>query len=89
MFHVIGYLVLGGLSGWIAGHFMSGHAFGWWADVAVGLVGGLIGGVVFSNVFGTLHFAGVGEALAAILFACALVSLLHIARPQGLERAQS
>jgi uncharacterized membrane protein YeaQ/YmgE (transglycosylase-associated protein family) len=87
MLHVIGYLVLGGLAGWLAGHLMSGHAFGWWGDVLVGLVGGLIGGVVFGDVFGTLRFAGVGEALAAVFVALALVSVLHVVRPQGLAQA--
>jgi uncharacterized membrane protein YeaQ/YmgE (transglycosylase-associated protein family) len=87
MLHEIMYLVLGGLTGWIAGHLMSGHAFGWWGDLLVGLAGGLIGGVVFENVFGTLRFAGVGEALAAVLVACALVSVLHLVRPQGMAQA--
>jgi uncharacterized membrane protein YeaQ/YmgE (transglycosylase-associated protein family) len=87
MLHGIMYLVLGGLAGWIAGHLMSGHAFGWWADLVVGLAGGLIGGIVFENVFGTVRFAGVGEALAAVFVACALVSVLHVVRPQGLAQA--
>lgn len=87
MLHGILYLVLGGLAGWIAGHLMSGHAFSWWGDVLVGLAGGLIGGLVFERVFGTLRFAGVGEALAAILVACTLVSVLHLVRPQGLAQA--
>ena len=87
MLHVIMYLVLGGLVGWIAGHLMSGRAFGWAGDMILGLVGGLIGGLIFERVFGTLRFAGVGEALAAILVACALVSVLHLVRPGGLAPA--
>lgn len=83
------YLVLGGLSGWIAGYLMTGRAFEWYGDLAAGLVGGLIGGLVFQRVFGTLRFAGVGEALAAIFLACALVSILHLVRPQGMARAAS
>lgn len=87
MLHTLMYLVLGGLAGWIAGHLMSGHAFGWYGDLILGLVGGLIGGFVFGDFFGTLRFAGVGEALAAIFFACLLVSILHVVRPQGLAPA--
>ena len=87
MLHAIMYLVLGGLAGWIAGHLMSGRAFSWYGDLILGLAGGLIGGLVFGDFFGKLRFAGVGEALAAIFFACALVSILHLVRPQGVAPA--
>lgn len=87
MLHTIMYLVLGGLVGWIAGHLMSGRAFGWYGDLILGLIGGLIGGLIFQHVFGTLRFAGVGEALAAVFVACALVSVLHLVRPRGLAPA--
>ncbi|MBO0701956.1 MAG: GlsB/YeaQ/YmgE family stress response membrane protein [Candidatus Dormibacteraeota bacterium] len=83
MLHVLMYLVLGGLAGWLAGHLMSGRAFSWYGDLVLGLVGGLIGGLLFEHVFGTLRLAGVGEALAAVFVACALVSVLHLVRPQG------
>ncbi|MGH7921305.1 MAG: GlsB/YeaQ/YmgE family stress response membrane protein [Candidatus Dormibacteraceae bacterium] len=87
MLHAILYFVLGGLAGLVAGHLMSGHAFGWIGDAVVGIVGGLIGGLVFGAVFGTIRFAGVGEALAAIFFACLLTAILHLARPQTVARA--
>lgn len=87
MLHVIVYLILGGLAGWVAGHLMSARAFGWWGDLILGLVGGLIGGLIFERVFGTLRYAGVGEALAAVFVACAVVSVLHLVRPQGLAPA--
>ncbi len=89
MLHVIMYLVLGGLAGWIGGHLMSARAFGWPGDLILGLIGGLIGGLIFERVFGTLRFAGVGEALAAIFVACALVSILHLVRPRGLAPASA
>lgn len=87
MLHVIMYLVLGGLAGWVAGHLMSARAFGWWGDLILGLLAGLIGGLIFERLFGTVRFAGIGEALAAVLVACAVVSILHLVRPQGLAPA--
>lgn len=75
-------LVLGGLAGLLAGHLMSGHAFGWIGDVVVGAVGGLIGGLVFGAVFGSAPLAPVGEALAAIFLACLLTAVLHLIWPQ-------
>lgn len=88
MLFVLLYLVVGGLLGLGAGHVMSARAFNWYGDLVLGAIGGLIGGLVFSAVFGTLRFGGVGQVLAAILVPCVLVAVLHLARPGRLPRAE-
>ncbi|RMI33622.1 GlsB/YeaQ/YmgE family stress response membrane protein [Nocardia stercoris] len=42
---VLGWIIIGGLAGWIAGKFMKSDARqGIVADIVVGVIGGLIGG---------------------------------------------
>jgi uncharacterized membrane protein YeaQ/YmgE (transglycosylase-associated protein family) len=46
---IIGWIVLGGLAGWIASMIAGTNAsMGFFANVVVGIVGALIGGFVFS-----------------------------------------
>jgi uncharacterized membrane protein YeaQ/YmgE (transglycosylase-associated protein family) len=40
-------VLIGGLSGWLAGKVMRGQGYGALINVLLGLVGGLIGGVAF------------------------------------------
>lgn len=51
---IIGWIVLGGLAGWIASLLTgNGKSMGIVANIVVGIVGALIGGFVFNAIGGT------------------------------------
>src|SRR5438309_9651488 len=50
--HLIGFLIMGAIVGWLAGKIMSGHGYGIIWDVVLGIVGSVIGGFVFSVLLG-------------------------------------
>jgi uncharacterized membrane protein YeaQ/YmgE (transglycosylase-associated protein family) len=44
--HWLGYIIIGGIAGWVAGKIVKGSGSGIVLDVVVGVVGGYIGGVL-------------------------------------------
>jgi len=70
--HLILYLFIGGLAGFLAGKALSGEGFGFIADIIVGVVGGWLG----SWLFGLLEISvpgHMGELVTAFVGACILV----------------
>lgn len=47
---IIGFLLLGGLAGWLAGKLVRGRGFGLFANVLIGVVGALIGGILADRI---------------------------------------
>lgn len=76
---IIGWIIIGGLAGWIASKFMNTDAqMGLVANVVVGIIGGLLGGWVLSIIPG-LNVAGGGmifSFITAVLGACILLAIL-------------
>jgi uncharacterized membrane protein YeaQ/YmgE (transglycosylase-associated protein family) len=63
-------IVIGLISGWLAGKFMKGRGYGVLIDIALGIVGGIIGRFVFSllglsawNVIGSIIVSFVGAVI--------------------------
>jgi uncharacterized membrane protein YeaQ/YmgE (transglycosylase-associated protein family) len=50
---ILGWIVLGGLAGWLASRLVRGTGLGLLGDILVGIVGGVIGGVIIGAVGGT------------------------------------
>ena len=77
---IIGWIILGGIAGWIASKIMGTDAQqGIGLNIVVGIVGGLLGGFLLS-LFG-LDVAGGGlifSMLTAILGACVLLWLVRL-----------
>lgn len=44
------WIILGGISGWIANKILGGKSLGTFGNVAVGIVGAMIGGFVFNQI---------------------------------------
>jgi uncharacterized membrane protein YeaQ/YmgE (transglycosylase-associated protein family) len=38
------WLIVGGIAGWLTGHFMKGSGYGVVGDIVIGVIGGVIGG---------------------------------------------
>jgi uncharacterized membrane protein YeaQ/YmgE (transglycosylase-associated protein family) len=63
----IGWIIIGGIAGWLAGKLMKGGGFGIVINVLLGIVGSVIGGWLFSlagitagGIVGSLASATVG-----------------------------
>jgi len=70
--HVIWYLVIGVVAGWLAGQISRGGGFGLWGDLIVGVVGALIGGFVF-GLLGIKTFSTIGAIITSTIGAVILL----------------
>ncbi|MGD1210874.1 MAG: GlsB/YeaQ/YmgE family stress response membrane protein [Candidatus Acidiferrales bacterium] len=75
---VIGWIIIGLLAGWIAGHLTRGRGFGCIVDVILGLIGAVIGGWIFTKLGVGVAPWGFWESLAAATVGA--VVLVAIAR---------
>ena len=71
--HLIGFLIMGAIVGWLAGKVMSGHGYGIIWDVVLGIVGSFVGGFVFSLIFGGGGLLSSGLQILWILLLIGLV----------------
>lgn len=79
---ILAWIILGGLAGWIASLFMGTDASqGFFANIAVGIVGALIGGFVF-NIFGGTGITGFNfySLLVAVVGAALLLWIVRLLR---------
>jgi uncharacterized membrane protein YeaQ/YmgE (transglycosylase-associated protein family) len=67
---IIGWIIIGLLAGWIAGHITRGRGFGCVVDVILGLIGAVVGGWIFMKLgiplwgfWGSLAGATVGAVV--------------------------
>jgi uncharacterized membrane protein YeaQ/YmgE (transglycosylase-associated protein family) len=71
---LIGWIIIGLLAGWIAGHITRGRGFGCVVDVVLGLIGAVVGGWIFTKLgiplwgfWGSLAGATVGAVVLVAL----------------------
>ncbi|HZC79151.1 MAG TPA: GlsB/YeaQ/YmgE family stress response membrane protein [Ktedonobacterales bacterium] len=50
---ILGWIILGGLAGWLASRLVRGSGLGLPGDIVVGIVGGIIGGFIIGVLGGT------------------------------------
>jgi uncharacterized membrane protein YeaQ/YmgE (transglycosylase-associated protein family) len=72
--HLLGFLIIGLVAGWLAGQLMKGGGYGLVGDLVLGVVGAFIGGWVFGalgihagGMIGSLIMATVGAVLLVLL----------------------
>ena len=83
--HLIGFLILGAVAGWLAGKIMSGHGYGIVWDVILGIVGAFVGGFVFSLIFGTAPTGLVLSFIVALIGAVVVVGIVHMIRREPMR----
>ncbi len=83
--HLIGFLVLGAIVGWLAGKIMSGHGYGIIWDVVLGIMGSFVGGFVFSLIFGTAPTGLVMSFIVALIGAIVVVGIVHMIRREPIR----
>lgn len=89
MLDIIGFVVVGGVAGWVAGRIITGDGYGPLLDVMLGVAGGIVGGWIIGVILGTLGHTSPGGLLAeffvSLIGACILVVIVHLIRrrPMG------
>ena len=83
--HLIGFIILGAIVGWLAGKIMSGHGYGIIWDVVLGIVGSFVGGLVFSLIFGTQPTGLIISFIVALIGACVLVGIVHLIKREPMR----
>jgi uncharacterized membrane protein YeaQ/YmgE (transglycosylase-associated protein family) len=74
---LIGWIIVGLLAGWIAGHLTRGRGFGCVVDIILGLVGAVIGGWIFMKL-GIPLWGFWGSLLGATVGAVVLVAIARL-----------
>jgi uncharacterized membrane protein YeaQ/YmgE (transglycosylase-associated protein family) len=82
---VIGWLIIGGLAGWVAGKLVRGSGSGILVNVVVGIVGAVLGGWLASAIFNVNISSGFNVQTLAVAVIGAVI-LLGIANLVGLGR---
>jgi uncharacterized membrane protein YeaQ/YmgE (transglycosylase-associated protein family) len=85
MLQFIGFLILGGIAGWLAGKIMSGHGYGILWDVVLGIVGSFLGGFLFTLIFGSQPAGLVISFVVALIGAIILVAIVHMLRRESIR----
>ncbi len=70
--HLLWFLIIGALAGWLAGKLTRGRGFGLVGDLVIGILGALIGGFLF-RFLGALSFGFVGSLITATVGAVILL----------------
>ena len=78
---IIAWLVVGLISGWLAGVFMRGRGYGIVWDIIIGLIGAFVGGLICSFfVQGVVGFWG--SILVSFIGACVLIVIIRAISPR-------
>ena len=85
--HLIGFLILGAIVGWLAGKVMSGHGYGILWDIVLGVVGSFVGGFIFSLIFGVAPSGLVISFIVAFIGAIVLVAIVHMIKREPVRTA--
>lgn len=48
--HILWWILVGLVAGWVTGKLMKGGGYGFWLDIILGIVGALVGGFIASAV---------------------------------------
>jgi uncharacterized membrane protein YeaQ/YmgE (transglycosylase-associated protein family) len=83
VFHIIGWLIVGLIAGWIAGKIVEGHGFGLLGDMVVGIIGAFIGGFFGSLLFGwSVTGLNLGTIILAVIGAVILLTIIKALTPR-------
>ncbi|HVH62612.1 MAG TPA: GlsB/YeaQ/YmgE family stress response membrane protein [Candidatus Dormibacteraeota bacterium] len=85
--HLLGFIILGAIAGWLAGKIMSGHGYGIIWDIVLGVVGAFVGGFIFSLIFGTQPTGLVISFIVALVGAIVLVAIIHLVKREPIRTA--
>ena len=74
--HLLFFLLIGAVAGWLAGQLMKGSGYGFFGDMLIGVIGAFIGGWLL-GMLGIFAYGLIGRRITATIGA---VVLLYVAR---------
>ena len=75
---ILGWIIIGGIAGALAGRVVEGGGFGILGDIVVGIVGALLGGLL-AHILGIDSSVGlIGSFLLALIGAIVLLAILRL-----------
>jgi uncharacterized membrane protein YeaQ/YmgE (transglycosylase-associated protein family) len=77
--HLITFLLVGLLAGWLSGTLFKGRGFGFFGDIGVGIVGAFVGAFIF-DALGLEAYGFIANVLMAFLGAVTLLALISLFR---------
>ncbi|KIP17114.1 hypothetical protein WI80_09405 [Burkholderia ubonensis] len=78
--HLVVWLVIGAVAGWLAGMIVAGSGFGLLVDIIVGIVGSFIGGWLASALHISVGGGIVGSIIVAVIGAVVLLFAIRLVR---------
>ena len=75
--HLVWFLLIGLVAGWLAGVIVKGGGFGIVGDLIVGVLGALIGGWIFSQI-GITAYTTFGAVMTALVGAIVFLGLIRL-----------
>jgi len=77
--NMLGFIIIGGLAGWLAGLLVRGKGHGIVLNIVVGIVGAIIGSRIY-DFFGLATESEIGDLFMAVVGAAVLLGLLQLIR---------
>jgi len=77
---LIGYIIIGGIAGWLASKIVKGGGSGILMNIVIGVVGALLGGFLLSFAFDTASGGWFFTFLTALLGSVILLSIVGLVR---------
>lgn len=77
--HLLWFLLIGLIAGWLAGQLTRGYGFGLFGNMVVGVIGAFLGGFVFT-LLGLSAYGLLGSLIMATIGAMVLLFLLRLIR---------
>jgi uncharacterized membrane protein YeaQ/YmgE (transglycosylase-associated protein family) len=74
----IGWIIVGGIAGWLAGKLMKGGGFGVIVNVLLGIVGSVVGGWLFGVLGISVGSGFIGSLASATVGAIVLLALVGL-----------
>ena len=78
--HILWFILIGLVAGWLAGKIMKGKGFGVFGDIVVGVIGALIGGFLFRELGVSLGGGLIGSLIVAVIGALVLLYVLRLVK---------
>ncbi len=76
--HLLWFIIIGLVAGWLAGKIMKGKGFGVVGDIIVGVIGALIGGFLFRALGVSTDGGLLGSLIVAVIGAVVLLYVLRL-----------
>jgi uncharacterized membrane protein YeaQ/YmgE (transglycosylase-associated protein family) len=80
--HLILFILVGLIAGALAGRVVSGHGYGMFGDIVVGVIGAFLGGWIFSTFLGVAGGGVLMSLVTAFIGAVALLWLIRLVAPR-------